>query len=42
MLRCVYQWTFDFERSRPKFTGMLNRYKEKLTTISDPREFHPG
>lgn len=39
MLRCMYRWTFDFERNRPDFTAMLNNYHEKLVTVADPREF---
>lgn len=36
MLRMMYRWTRDFERDRPEFEAMLNRYADKFEHITEP------
>lgn len=40
MLKLMYKWTNDFERTRKQFEQMLDLYKYKLTRISKSNEYH--
>ncbi|WP_242964966.1 hypothetical protein [Scatolibacter rhodanostii] len=38
MLRLMYKWTDDFEKGKPDFLTMLNRYQDKVIVLSTPKE----
>jgi adenylate kinase family enzyme len=38
MLRFMYKWTYDFEKSRVDFNKMLNEYKDKLIIVKNHKE----
>lgn len=40
MLKLMYKWTKDFERNRIEFEKMLNRYKNKLTVITNVKSLN--